>query len=58
MKFCVVFITASGSRQAEKIAAMLISKKLAACVNTIKGVSSVFIWQSKKEKVSEIGMNI
>jgi len=54
MKFAVVFITASSSRQAEKIAAILISKRLAACVNIIKGVSSIFIWHSKQEKAGEI----
>ena len=54
MKFAVVFITASSGRQAERLADMLISKRLAACVNIIKGVDSVFVWHGKRERVKEV----
>lgn len=54
MGYIVVFITTDSLRQAKKIADILVSKRLAACVNIIKGVSSVFIWQAKREKAKEI----
>ena len=54
MKYIVVFITASSIKEARKIALVLLSKKVAACVNIIKGVESFFVWQGKKERAKEI----
>lgn len=49
----VVFVTASGKEEAQKIAQALVEKRLAACVNIISGVESVFWWESKVDRASE-----
>ncbi|MFA5356488.1 MAG: divalent-cation tolerance protein CutA [Candidatus Omnitrophota bacterium] len=49
----VVFITAADKKEAEAIARSLVEERLAACVNIIEGVSSLFRWQGKVEKASE-----
>lgn len=44
--FCVNFIMASGE-EAEKIAKLLVEKKLAACVNIIPKVKSIYRWEGR-----------
>ena len=51
--FVVVFITAGTPAEAEKIAATLLNRRQAACVNIVPGVSSHFWWQDKLEKADE-----
>jgi len=51
--YIVVFITVSSHKEAKKIARVLIEKKLAACVNIISGVSSIYHWQGKIEESRE-----
>lgn len=46
-------MTASGKEEAVKIAKRLIEEKLAACVNIINGVESVFWWENKVERAGE-----
>ena len=53
MDFCVVFVTASGPTEAEKISKALLKEKLAACVNIVRGVRSRYWWKGKIEKASE-----
>lgn len=53
MKYIVVFITASSKKEARKIACVLLSKKLAACVNVIKGVDSRFFWKGSIDSAKE-----
>ena len=43
---CVVLITAGGEVEAQKIADVLLEKKLAACVNITAEVNSFFWWQN------------
>ena len=45
--FIVIFVTASSEEEAKKIAQSLVEKRLAACVNIIKDVQSVFRWKGK-----------
>ena len=54
MKYIVVFITAASLKQAKEIAGILISKRLAACVNILPGINSVFRWQGKIDKAKEV----
>jgi periplasmic divalent cation tolerance protein len=42
-----VFMTAASAEEAETIAAALVEKKLAACVNIISAVQSVYWWEGK-----------
>jgi periplasmic divalent cation tolerance protein len=49
----IVLVTCPDRESAKKIASSLIEKKLAACVNTINNVESIFRWEGKIEKTSE-----
>ena len=52
----VVFITAPGEDEAAKIARALVGAKLAACVNIINNVRSIYTWQGNVEDDSELLM--
>jgi periplasmic divalent cation tolerance protein len=49
----VVYITASNEDEAATIARALVEAKLAACVNIIKNVRSIYVWQGKLQDDSE-----
>lgn len=49
----VVFITAAGKKEAGVIARGLVERKLAACVNMVAPVVSVFSWKGKIENCRE-----
>ena len=51
--YIVIFVTASNKREAQKIAAGLIKQRLAACVNIMDKVDSVFFWEGKIQKAKE-----
>lgn len=50
----VIFVTAGHKKEAEKIASALIEGKLAACVNIIQSVHSLFWWQGKVDRAREL----
>jgi len=52
--FIVIFITCVNKNQAKKIAAGLINAKLAACVNIVGGVESLFWWEKKVDRAREV----
>ena len=52
----VVLITTPSKEEAERLGDFLIESKLAACVNIIEGVLSLFIWEGKRSRESEILM--
>jgi len=52
--YIIVFNTCNSAEIASTIAEMLVRKKLAACVNIIKGIESVYQWQGKMEHDQEI----
>lgn len=52
--YCVVLITVPDRKVAEKLQHGLVERKLAACVNAIPGVSSVYRWEGQVEKAEEI----
>ena len=49
-----VSTTVETPEQAEKIADRLVEAKLAACVQMVTGVRSVYYWQGKKERSEEV----
>ncbi len=49
----VIFITAKDKDEARMIATKLVEQKLAACVNIIDGVESVFWWEGKVGQAQE-----
>ncbi len=50
----IVFITVSSGDEAEKIAGALVDDRLAACVNILSGVRSVFFWEGKTQEADEL----
>ena len=56
MEFIVVYITAPNEAEAAKIAKTLVNEKLAACVNIVKSIRSIYSWQGKIEDDSEVLM--
>ena len=54
MSVSFVYITASSIEEAEIIGRNLVSRKLAACVNIIEGMKSIYHWEGKIETGSEV----
>lgn len=52
--YIVIFITVGDRNEATKIARALVEEKLAACVNILDGVHSVFRWGGKVDEAKEI----
>ncbi len=50
----VIFVTAANKKEAGNIANSLIEKKLAACVNIIDKIESVFWWEGKVSRAREV----
>ena len=50
----IVLCTVPDSATAQRISAQLVEDGLAACVNTIAGVESVYRWKGQLEKQSEV----
>lgn len=56
--FSMAFVTAPNTDVAKTIAGGLVTNKLAACVNIVPGVISVYEWEGKIENDSEVLMMI
>lgn len=57
-EFVVVLITASKEEEAAEIARDLVNSGLAACVNIIKNVRSIYRWHGKTEDEAEVLMAV
>ncbi len=51
--YCVILVTASNKEEAQKIASGLIESRLAACVNIVDPIGSIFWWQGKIDRATE-----
>ncbi len=51
--YIIILITTPDRESAEKIAKTLVSERLAACVNIINSVSSIFLWKGDIEEAKE-----
>lgn len=49
----VVFVTASSHDEAWRLAEALVAERLAACVNVVPGMRSVYRWQGRVERADE-----
>ena len=56
--FQIVLSTCADREQAERIARRLVEQQLAACVNILPGVQSIYRWQGGVESASEVLMLI
>ena len=50
----IVLVTCETREQAERIAEVVVSDKLAACVNVVGGVRSCYVWEGKLTLSDEI----
>ena len=57
-KYIVVYITSPNEKEAAGLAHALVEAKLAACVNMVSNVRSIYSWQGKIENDSELLMII
>lgn len=53
MSVTITFVTCGSEDEAKKIAHALVQEKLAACVNVLAGVTSVFFWEGKLNEEPE-----
>jgi periplasmic divalent cation tolerance protein len=51
-----VFITSPTEDEAARVAVALVEEKLAACVNIIRNIRSIYTWQGKVEDGAEVLM--
>jgi len=49
----VVLITCANCKEAKKVSRALVANHLAACVNTVKAIESMFWWQKKIDTAKE-----
>ncbi|MEW6517412.1 MAG: divalent-cation tolerance protein CutA [candidate division FCPU426 bacterium] len=49
MELCVLFITVPNAEVGERVARALVEERLAACVNRVPGLTSIYRWQGKIE---------
>jgi len=53
LELCIALTTASSADEAHRLARMLVERRLAACVNILPGIRSLYRWQGKIEDVAE-----
>ena len=54
--FCFVYMTAGSPEEARMIGEVLVAERLAACVNLIGGMTSIYRWQGEIERSEEVVM--
>ena len=54
MDFAIILTTASAVEEGQSIANTLVEKQLAACVNIIPNISSVYRWEGQIQSESEV----
>lgn len=52
--FLVILITAPSLESARQIARLLVEKRLAACVNLLPGVTSIYRWEGQVQEDAEV----
>ena len=56
MEAISVYIIAADAAEAERIAHALVEERLAACVNVLGPVSSIYRWKGEVERATEIAL--
>ena len=54
MSETITFVTCSTGREAKQLARTLVKERLAACVNIVAGVTSVYTWKGRVEQGREV----
>ena len=55
-KFCWVYMTAGSIEEAKSIGQILVGQNLAACVNLLENITSIYNWEDKMEESQEVIM--
>ena len=55
-KFCWVYMTAGSVEEAKSIGKILVGQNLAACVNLLENMTSIYKWEEKLEESKEVIM--
>ena len=55
-KFCWVYMTAGSIEEAKSIGQILVVQNLAACVNLLENMTSIYKWEEKLEESKEVIM--
>ena len=53
-EYCVVFVTAESENEARTVAAAVLEERLAACVNIVPAVRSLYWWDGKIQDDAEV----
>lgn len=53
MDVCLVYMTAGSEDEARRIGRELVSLRLAACVNILSGMNSIYRWEGKLQEEKE-----
>ena len=56
MKHCLVYITTETMEDAQRIGRMLVSNRLAACVNILGRIQSMYRWEGDIQEDSEVAL--
>jgi periplasmic divalent cation tolerance protein len=56
MKVNFIYMTAGSKDEARKIGSELVISKLAACVNILENMNSIYMWQGKVQDDREVVM--
>jgi len=52
-EFVVIYVTVGSAEEGDRLARALVEEKLAACVNRVKAIESVYRWQGNVERSAE-----
>ena len=55
-KFCWLYMTAGSVEEAKNIGKILVGQNLAACVNLLENMTSIYKWEEKLEESKEVIM--
>jgi len=53
MKYVMIYITTKNQNEAREIGEHLVNEKLAACINVIPNIESIYWWKGNVEKAEE-----
>jgi periplasmic divalent cation tolerance protein len=52
--YVIALVTCPNKRHAAKLSKLILGKKLAACVNIVPGITSIYRWKGRIEKSAEV----
>jgi periplasmic divalent cation tolerance protein len=54
----LIYATCPSAAEAERIGATLVDRGLAACINILPGMTSIYVWEGARQRDSEAAMII